>query len=302
MFSTVSGIADRRVLTTGVSGRDDHRHATCDQSHPAPFQQTCEPLGVAMTLAVVLSLLAPLSVPFDLPSFLVDGSLINLRTLIVLLIIGLLVGIAVLLVLAVKTHGKYASASNYSPSPCGSRVLVTLSRVVPGTTGLNIDPALTLLLLIAAVVWIRGGQHLVDGFEIVVTLVVLSVLIELPLVLDMLPEPAQRGVLLAALLTPAIANIWKHPSGLDPELPGRPALRALAVTCLGYATLARLVWTIGISGGDLINNLSTQMLNFLSVPIALLLVAAGSAARPTVSQWNDQRAGLPTPPNGIGLG
>jgi hypothetical protein len=53
--------------------------------------------GVAMTVAVLLSLLSPRSVPIDLPSFLVDGSLINLRALIVLLIIGLLVGIAVLL-------------------------------------------------------------------------------------------------------------------------------------------------------------------------------------------------------------
>jgi hypothetical protein len=51
-----------------------------------------------------------------------------------------------------------------------------------------------------------------------------------------------------------------------------------------------------------INNLSTQVLNFLSVPIALLLVAAGSAARPTVSRWNDQQADLPIAPNGIGLG
>jgi hypothetical protein len=253
-----------------------------------------------MTVAGLVSLLAPRSVPFDLPSFLVDGSLINLRTLIVLLITGLLVAVAVLLVLAVKTRqvrlGVYLLAVALWVA-----VLVTLSRVVPGT-GLNIDLALTLLLLIAAVAWMRGGQHLVDGFEIVVTVVALSVLIELPMVLDMLPEPAQRGVLLAALLTPAIASIWKHLSGLDPEPAGRPALRALAVTCLGYATLAALVWTIGISGGDLINNLSTQVLNFLSVPIALLLVAAGSAARPTVWRWNDQRAGLPIPPNGIGLG
>ena len=213
-----------------------------------------------MTVAVLLSILAPRSVPFDLPSFLVDGSLINLRMLIVLLITGLLVA-----------------------------VLVTLSEVVPGTTGLNIDLPQTLLLLIAAVAWMPGGQHLVDGFEIVVTVVVVSVLIELPMVLDMLPALAQRGVLLAALLTPAIASIWKHLSGLDPELAGRPALRALAVTCLGYATLAALVWTIGISGGDVINSLSTQVLNFLSVPIALLLVAAGSAARPTVWRLNDQR-------------
>ena len=212
-----------------------------------------------MTVAVLLSILAPRSVPFDLPSFLVDGSLINLRMLIVLLITGLLVA-----------------------------VLVTLSEVVPGTTGLNIDLPQTLLLLIAAVAWMPGGQHLVDGFEIVVTVVVVSVLIELPMVLDMLPALAQRGVLLAALLTPAIASIWKHLSGLDPELAGRPALRALAVTCLGYATLAALVWTIGISGGDVINSLSTQVL-FLSVPIALLLVAAGSAARPTVWRLNDQR-------------
>jgi hypothetical protein len=174
--------------------------------------------------------------------------------------------------------------------------LVTLSRLVPGTTGLSIDLALTLLLLIAAVTWMRGRQHLVDGFEIIVTVVVLSALIELPMILDMLPEPAQRGLLIAALLTPAIASIWKHLSGLDPHPAGRPALRALAVTCLGYATLAGLVWTIGISGGDLINNLSTQALNFLSVPIALLLVAAGSAARPAVSRWNDRPA-CPSPPN-----
>jgi hypothetical protein len=66
------------------------------------------------------------------------------------------------------------------------------------------------------------------------------------------------------------------------------------VTCLGYATLTGLAWTIGISGGDLINNLSTQVLNFVSVPIALLLVAADSVARPAVSRWNDQRAGLPS--------
>jgi hypothetical protein len=254
-----------------------------------------------MTVAVLLSLLASRSVPLGLPSFLVDGSLINLRMLIALLITGLLVGIGVLLVLAVKSRqvrlGVYLHAVALWVG-----VLVTLSRVVPGTTGLNIDLAPTLLLLIAAVAWMRGGQHFVDGFEIIVTVVVLSVLIELPMVLDMLPEPAQRGLLIAALLTPAIASIWKHLSGLDPGLAGRPALRALAVTCLGYATLAALVWSIGISAGDVINNLSTQVLNFLSVPIALLLVAAGSVARPTVSRWNDQRADLPSPPNGIGLG
>src|SRR4029453_1602530 len=87
----------------------------------------------------------------------------------------------------------------------------------------NIDLALTLLLLIAAVAWMHGRQHLVDGFEIVVTVVVLSMLIELPIVLDMLPALAQRGVLLAALLTPAIASIWKHLRSLDPELTGRPS-------------------------------------------------------------------------------
>ena len=75
---------------------------------------------------------------------------------------------------------------------------MTLSRLVPGTTGLSIDLALTLLLLIAAVTWMRGRQHLVDGFEIIVTVVVLSALIELPMILDMLPEPAQRGLLIAA--------------------------------------------------------------------------------------------------------
>jgi membrane protein DedA with SNARE-associated domain len=102
-----------------------------------------------------------------------------------------------------------------------------------------------------------------------------------------LPALAQRVLLLAALFTPAVASIWKHLSGLGPEPAGRPALRALAVTCLGGATLAGLVWTIGISAGDVINNLSTQLLNFLSVPIALLLVAAGSAGRPSLWRSND---------------
>jgi hypothetical protein len=35
--------------------------------------------------------------------------------------------------------------------------------------------------------------------------------------------------------------------------------------------------------------MSTQVLNFLSVPIALLLVAAGSAVRPTTWPLNDQQ-------------
>lgn len=145
-----------------------------------------------------------------------ECSLINLRTLIVLLIIGLLVLVAVLLVLAVKTRqvrlGVYLLAVALWVA-----VLVTLSRVVPGTTSLNIDLALTLLLLIAGMAWMRDGQHLVDGFEIIVTVVVLLALIELPMVLDTLPEPARRGLLIAALLTPAITSTWKHLSDHDLE-------------------------------------------------------------------------------------
>jgi hypothetical protein len=49
--------------------------------------------------------------------------------------------------------------------------------------------------------------------------VVLLVLIELPMILDMLPALAQRVVLLAALFTPAVASIWKHLSGLGPSRP-----------------------------------------------------------------------------------
>ena len=45
------------------------------------------------------------------------------------------------------------------------------------------------------------------------TVVVLSVLIELPMVLDMLPEPARRGLLIAALLTPDCQHL---------EAPQRP--------------------------------------------------------------------------------
>ena len=76
--------------------------------------------GVAMTLAVLLSLLAPRSVPFDLPSFLVDGSLINLRALIVLLIIGSWSASRSCSCLPSRLD-KHASASTCSPSPCGSR-------------------------------------------------------------------------------------------------------------------------------------------------------------------------------------
>jgi hypothetical protein len=159
-------------------------------------------------------------------------------------------------------------------------VLVTLSRVAPGTTGLNIDLALTLLLLVAGLAWMAGGQHLVDGFEIVLTTVVLSVLIELPIALNALPEIAQRGLLVAALISPGVASMWRHLRYLDPALAGRPAIRGLAVTCLGYSTLAGIVWIFGSSVADLINSLSTVVLGFVSVPVALLLVAAASSARP----------------------
>ena len=92
--------------------------------------------GVAMTLAVVLSLLAPRSVPVDLPSFLVDGSLINLRTLIVSLIIGLMVGIA-----GLHPGAEFLSASiALLLVAAGSAARPTVSRWNDKRGGLPIPP------------------------------------------------------------------------------------------------------------------------------------------------------------------
>jgi hypothetical protein len=158
-------------------------------------------------------------------------------------------------------------------------MLLALDRWAKGTTQINIDIALTGLLLLAAITWLAKVQHEIDGFEVIVAAAVTFALIDLPFFLDILPGGWQVGLLILTLLGPGLASLWKETSLLRDPARTTKALRHLGVTCLAYALLSALVWATDLSAASLIDRLSKVFLYFLLVPVALLLVAASSGAR-----------------------
>jgi hypothetical protein len=158
-------------------------------------------------------------------------------------------------------------------------MLLALDRWAEGTTQLNIDIALTGLLLLAAITWLAKLQREVDGFEVIVTAAVTFAVIDVPFFLDILPGGWQVGLLILALVGPGLASLWKETSLLRDPARTTKAVRHLGVTCLAYALLTALVWATDLSAAWLIDNLSTVFLQFLLVPVAMLLVTASSVAR-----------------------
>jgi hypothetical protein len=103
----------------------------------------------------------------------------------------------------------------------------------------------------------------------------------------------QQSLAVIALLTPGVAALLAGAKMLGetseqdfpPSLrsPQRAGMSRLAVSSLLYYLLLALVWAItGIDIPDLINKLATSVVSFLTIPLVLLLVAAGeSGARVT---------------------
>jgi len=106
------------------------------------------------------------------------------------------------------------------------------------------------------------------------------------------PEKLKLSFAAVALLTPGLAALWAGSKMLAEPSQQRAGMSRLAVSSLLYYLLLALVWAIdptqlggGVDGMDmpeLINRLVGAAMTFLTVPLVLLLVAAGeSGARVT---------------------
>ena len=239
--------------------------------------------ALAAASGLIVSLLVLPSTGLQLPATLSSGNLVTVTVVGGLLGLAVVGVVAALVTLAVKT--RQLRLAVFLVAVVGWIVIrIGLERVAPDATPLNLDLSLTLLLLVAAATWVTGLQRWVDGFEIVVTTVITIVVIQLPIVLNALPDLAQRGLLVGALLSPGLAAGWRHTRTLAQGLSRREGFRALATSCLAYAALVGLVWIAGVDAGGMVNSLSNLAVDYLAVPLALLLVAAGSVARRTAPQ------------------
>ena len=200
------------------------------------------------------------------------------REIVLVLVVALVLAIGCLCVAAV-IHRRTRLLTYLFAVTVWTLLLFALDRLDADTTQLNIDLALTGLLLLAAITWLAKLQHEIDGVEVMVTAAVTFAVIDFPFFLDILPGGWQAVVLIFALLGPGLASLWKETSLLRDPTRTTKALRHLGVTCLAYALLTAVVWAADLSAARLMDDVSTAFLGFLLVPLALLLVAASSAGR-----------------------
>jgi len=162
--------------------------------------------------------------------------------------------------------------------------------LAPQMTMLNIDLVLTLFMILAAVLLAFGVQREIDAFEITVTLAATFILIELPLITALLPYPETLKLSIAAVavLSPGLAALWAGTRMLAQPSEQRAGMSRLALSSLLYYLLLALQWAVGIDVTALMKGLEGVALNLLTVPLVLLLVAAGeSGARITPSSSRD---------------
>jgi hypothetical protein len=200
------------------------------------------------------------------------------------LAVGLAIGFAFVLVRIFRTR-RFFWLVHIAAVSIWIVFVLFCSMFAKSMTMLNVDLVLTLLMIVAAVLLALGVQREIDAFEITVTLAAAFILIELPLIAALLPYPEQlkQSIAAIAVLTPGCVALWAGSKMLAEPSQQRAGMSRLAVSSLLYYLLLALVWSItGIDIPDLINELASSVVSFLTIPLVLLLVAAGeSGARVT---------------------
>ena len=167
----------------------------------------------------------------------------------------------------------------------GGWVLVTLLlKRWTGVTALNLDVALTVLLMLATVFWLTGRQRAIDGYEVVLTVVVTASLWLVPLALRLVPDPIDDWLVAGALLLPAASSLRTHLRDRKRSGP-RAAGGQLGLTCLMYGLLAALVWVIGAGQVTLSENVATAVSEYVLLPLGLLLILTASAGRAPLTSF-----------------
>ena len=166
-------------------------------------------------------------------------------------------------------------------------VLVWITAVA--TWGFNaikfvdFDIVLTVFVLIAAVLLVMGAQRSIDRFEIVMVVSVTTLLIEGPMIVDLLPQRLQPLPVLLALLGPGIAVTWSQSAALADVTTRRSAAVRIATTTLIYSQLAGVIWLGDTNVADYLGWFSSFALCFMSIPLLLLLIAAHNPDRAAVA-------------------
>jgi hypothetical protein len=157
---------------------------------------------------------------------------------------------------------------------------------------LNIDIVLLVVLLTMTILWLVGRQVRVDGFEVVMTVIVITTLWLLPLALRLMPESLSILVVVGVVLAPGVSSIL---SALPrPRRRTSPSDRAtLSLACLSYALLAALVWTVGGGNASFPDALASALLDYILLPLALLLILTASAGRARVAPGRRQARKFP---------
>lgn len=160
-------------------------------------------------------------------------------------------------------------------------LVTTLIRKHTDATELNIDIALTAMLMLATLLWLFRRQDIIDGYEIVLTSVVTALLWLVPLAISLVPSPVGEWIVAGALVIPAGTSIWTYLRDLSQGGAAMPEDGKLGLACLAYGLLAALVWAIGQRQVDVIDGMGTLFQGYLSFPLAMLLILAASSRRST---------------------
>jgi hypothetical protein len=148
-----------------------------------------------------------------------------------------------------------------------------------GGSLVNVDLVLTALLSVLALLWISGRQAEIDGFEVVLTVVVTATLWLAPLAVTLLPNRFSQWLVVVAVVLPGLTAVWDRVRQLRRGEHERLGETKLERWCLAYTLLAAFVWNVGGAAAALPDQLSTAVLAYLLLPLAMLLVVLTSAGR-----------------------
>ena len=158
-------------------------------------------------------------------------------------------------------------------------VIVSWWNSVSAIEFMNFDIALTVLLAIAALLLVLGIQRVIDGFEIAVSLAVTFLLIEGPMIADLLPTAVGLVPVVLAVVGPGVTVVWKALAALSNEPTRRAGMVKLATASVVYCGVAAVLWQIAFDVPDYLRTVSDFSLSVLAIPLLLLLVAAHNPTR-----------------------
>lgn len=143
----------------------------------------------------------------------------------------------------------------------------------PGVSALDIDLALTALLLAGLLGFMRDARRRIDPAEAIAMAVVVFLVMDVPVLLRFAPPSWAPWVLAIGVVAAVVAAFWSElPSMMNPTR-RRDAMKSLGLTCLAVALTAALVWTVGSANVNLFDDLVGVLLGFVSLPLAVLLAS-----------------------------